>query len=50
MPTIQERGTRYWDILSLNDGLNSDFDALEEWSLQNKMVKYKENKIYACHW
>ena len=30
--------THYWDISSLNDGLNSDLDALDEWSLQNKMV------------
>ena len=31
--------THYSDISSLNDGLiNSDLDALDEWSLQNKMV------------
>ena len=30
--------THYWDISPLNDGLNSDLDAFDEWSLQNKMV------------
>ena len=42
--------THYLDISSLNNGLNSDLDALDEWSLQKNGYKYEENKIYACDW
>ncbi|CAB3999344.1 Hypothetical predicted protein [Paramuricea clavata] len=49
--TTMSACAHYLDISSMNDGLNSDLHALNEWSLQNKMfINARKNKLHACDW